>query len=57
MQDMKVVPLPVSPPAAPVPLRLTGVTFTGFAIMFLFFGMAGAGRRLHHWIAPPWHRA
>ncbi|WP_222054607.1 MULTISPECIES: HlyD family type I secretion periplasmic adaptor subunit [Rhizobium] len=41
MQDMKVVPLPVSPPAAPVPLRLTGVTFTGFAIMFLFFGMAG----------------
>ncbi|MBN9981375.1 HlyD family type I secretion periplasmic adaptor subunit [Rhizobium laguerreae] len=41
MQDMKVVPLPVSPPAAPVPLRLTGMTFTGFAIMFLFFGMAG----------------
>lgn len=41
MQDMNVVPLPVSPPAAPVPLRLTGVTFTGFAIMFLFFGMAG----------------
>ncbi|PKA39887.1 HlyD family type I secretion periplasmic adaptor subunit (plasmid) [Rhizobium sullae] len=41
MKDMKVVPLPVSPPAAPVPLRLTGVTLTGFAIMFLFFGMAG----------------
>ncbi|QTU98610.1 HlyD family type I secretion periplasmic adaptor subunit [Rhizobium sp. NLR16a] len=38
---MKVVPLPVSPPPAPVPLRLTGLTFTGFAIMFLFFGMAG----------------
>ncbi|AJC77621.1 HlyD family type I secretion membrane fusion protein [Rhizobium etli bv. phaseoli str. IE4803] len=41
MTDMKVVPLPVSPPAAPVPLRLTGVTVTGFAIIFLFFGMAG----------------
>ncbi|APO79539.1 HlyD family secretion protein (plasmid) [Rhizobium etli 8C-3] len=41
MKDMKVVPFPVSPPAAPVPLRLTGVTLTGFAIMFLFFGMAG----------------
>lgn len=40
-KDLKVVPLPVSPPPAPVPLRLTGVTFTGFAIMFLFFGMAG----------------
>lgn len=40
-KEMKVVPLPVSPPPAPVPLRLTGVTFTGFAIMFLFFGMAG----------------
>ncbi|WP_259665280.1 MULTISPECIES: HlyD family type I secretion periplasmic adaptor subunit [Rhizobium] len=40
-KDMKVVPLPVSPPPAPVPLRLTGLTFTGFAIMFLFFGMAG----------------
>ncbi|MBP2442681.1 HlyD family type I secretion periplasmic adaptor subunit [Rhizobium leguminosarum] len=41
MTDMKVVPLPVSPPAPPPPLRLTGVTFAGFAIMFLFFGMAG----------------
>ncbi|MBB3521845.1 HlyD family type I secretion periplasmic adaptor subunit [Rhizobium sp. BK456] len=41
MKDMKVVPLPVSPPTAPVPLRLTGVTITGFAIIFLFFGMAG----------------
>ncbi|ARQ08429.1 HlyD family secretion protein [Rhizobium etli] len=41
MTDMKVVPLPVSPPAAPIPLRLTGVTVTGFAIIFLFFGMAG----------------
>lgn len=41
MKNMKVVPLPVSPPPAPVPLRLAGVTFTGFAIMFLFFGMAG----------------
>ncbi|MBX5145131.1 HlyD family type I secretion periplasmic adaptor subunit [Rhizobium lentis] len=41
MKDMKVVPLPVSPPVPPVPLRLTGVTFTGFALMFLFFGMAG----------------
>ncbi|PDT28802.1 hemolysin secretion protein D [Rhizobium sp. L9] len=40
-KDLKVVPLPVSPPVAPVPLRLTGLTFTGFAIMFLFFGMAG----------------
>ncbi|MBB4193533.1 HlyD family type I secretion membrane fusion protein [Rhizobium aethiopicum] len=40
-KEMKVVPLPVSPPPAPVPLRLTGLTFTGFAIMFLFFGMAG----------------
>ncbi|MGG7533934.1 HlyD family type I secretion periplasmic adaptor subunit [Rhizobium sp. NLR8a] len=40
-KDMKVVPLPVSPPPEPVPLRLTGLTFTGFAIMFLFFGMAG----------------
>ncbi|WP_156668569.1 HlyD family type I secretion periplasmic adaptor subunit [Rhizobium aegyptiacum] len=41
MKEMKVVPLPVSPPPAAVPLRLAGVTFTGFAIMFLFFGMAG----------------
>ena len=42
MKDMKVVPLPVSPPAtAPAPLRLAGVTFTGFALMFLFFGIAG----------------
>ncbi|MGG7578161.1 HlyD family type I secretion periplasmic adaptor subunit [Rhizobium sp. Nf11,1] len=40
-KDLKVVPLPVSPSPAPVPLRLTGLTFTGFAIMFLFFGMAG----------------
>src|SRR5262245_52427369 len=41
--DMKVVPLPVAPPSLlePAPLRLTGVTRTGFAILFLFFGMAG----------------
>ncbi|RWN55350.1 MAG: HlyD family type I secretion periplasmic adaptor subunit [Mesorhizobium sp.] len=41
--DMNVVPLPVPPPSVlePVPLRLTGVTRTGFAIMFLFFGVAG----------------
>ena len=40
---MNVVPLPVPPPSLlePVPLRLTGVTCTGFAIMFLFFGVAG----------------
>ncbi|WP_171903311.1 HlyD family type I secretion periplasmic adaptor subunit [Mesorhizobium sp. SEMIA 3007] len=40
---MNVVPLPVPPPSLlePVPLRLTGVTCTGFAIMFLFFGAAG----------------
>ncbi len=37
------MPLPVPPPSLPepVPLRLTGVTCTGFAIMFLFFGVAG----------------
>ena len=28
-------------PLEPAPLRLTGVTRTGFAIMFLFFGVAG----------------
>jgi HlyD family type I secretion membrane fusion protein len=40
---MNVVPLPVPPPSLlePVPLRLSGVTSTGFAIMFLFFGVAG----------------
>ena len=40
---MNVVPLPVPPPSLlePVPLRLMGVTSTGFAIMFLFFGVAG----------------
>lgn len=40
---MNVVPLPVPPPSRqePVPLRLTAVTYTGFAIMFLFFGVAG----------------
>jgi HlyD family type I secretion membrane fusion protein len=40
---MNVVPLPVPPPSLlePVPLRLTAVTYTGFAIMFLFFGVAG----------------
>ncbi|PBB69682.1 hemolysin secretion protein D [Mesorhizobium sp. WSM4312] len=40
---MNVVPLPVPPPSLlePVPLRLTGVTYTGFAILFLFFGVAG----------------
>ncbi|MBB6411985.1 HlyD family type I secretion periplasmic adaptor subunit [Mesorhizobium sangaii] len=41
--ELNVVPLPVTPPALlePLPLRLTGVTCTGFAIMFLFFGVAG----------------
>ncbi|MER8810998.1 HlyD family type I secretion periplasmic adaptor subunit [Mesorhizobium australicum] len=39
--DLNVVPLPVPPPSQPEPLRLTGVTCTGFAIMFLFFGVAG----------------
>ncbi|AZO67167.1 MULTISPECIES: HlyD family type I secretion periplasmic adaptor subunit [unclassified Mesorhizobium] len=41
--ELNVVPLPVPPPSVlePVPLRLTGVTCTGFAIMFLFFGVAG----------------
>lgn len=41
--ELNVVPLPVPPPSLlePVPLRLTGVTCTGFAIMFLFFGVAG----------------
>lgn len=40
---MTVVPLPVAPPSAlePVPLRLAGLKWTGFAIMFLFFGVAG----------------
>lgn len=40
---MNVVPLPVPPPSLqePVPLRLTAVQYTGFAIMFLFFGVAG----------------
>lgn len=40
---LNVVPLPLPPPSLlePVPLRLTGVTCTGFAIMFLFFGVAG----------------
>ncbi|CDX39962.1 Type I secretion membrane fusion protein, HlyD family [Mesorhizobium plurifarium] len=40
---MKVVPLPVPPPSRldPVPLRLAGVTLTGFAIMLLFFGVGG----------------
>ena len=40
---MNVVPLPVPPPSLlePVPLRLLGVTSTGFAILFLFFGVAG----------------
>ncbi|MFK0691100.1 HlyD family type I secretion periplasmic adaptor subunit [Mesorhizobium sp. IMUNJ 23033] len=41
--DINVVPLPVAPPSLlePEPLRITGVTRTGFAIMFLFFGVAG----------------
>lgn len=41
--ELKVVPLPLAPPSLlePQPLRLTGVTCTGFAIMFLFFGVAG----------------
>ncbi|MER8697363.1 HlyD family type I secretion periplasmic adaptor subunit [Mesorhizobium opportunistum] len=41
--ELNVVPLPVPPPSLlqPVPLRLTGVTLTGYAIMFLFFGVAG----------------
>lgn len=41
--ELNVVPLPVPQPSLlePVPLRLTGLTCTGFAIMFLFFGVAG----------------
>ncbi|TRC81742.1 HlyD family type I secretion periplasmic adaptor subunit [Mesorhizobium sp. WSM4307] len=41
--ELNVVPLPLPPPSLlePVPLRLTGVTYTGFAILFLFFGVAG----------------
>ncbi|MER9348209.1 HlyD family type I secretion periplasmic adaptor subunit [Mesorhizobium sp. M0227] len=41
--QLNVVPLPLPPPSLlePVPLRLGGVKFTGFAIMFLFFGVAG----------------
>ncbi len=40
---MTVVPLPAppSPMPKPIPLRIAGVTWAGFAIMFLFFGMAG----------------
>ena len=40
---MNIVPLPTAPAsvAAPMPLRLRGVTRAGFAIMFLFFGVAG----------------
>ncbi|MDX8434603.1 HlyD family type I secretion periplasmic adaptor subunit [Mesorhizobium abyssinicae] len=40
---MTVLPLPVAPPSAlePVPLRLAGLKWTGFGIMFLFFGVAG----------------
>ncbi|TPL05667.1 MULTISPECIES: HlyD family type I secretion periplasmic adaptor subunit [unclassified Mesorhizobium] len=40
---MNIVPLPLPPPSRlePVPLRIAGVTCTGFAIMFLFFGVAG----------------
>jgi HlyD family type I secretion membrane fusion protein len=38
-----IVPLPVPPPSMlePEPLRLAGVTYAGFAIAFLFFGVAG----------------
>jgi HlyD family type I secretion membrane fusion protein len=41
--ELNVVPLPLPPPSLlqPVPLRLTGVTLTGYAILFLFFGVAG----------------
>ncbi|RWQ67683.1 HlyD family type I secretion periplasmic adaptor subunit [Mesorhizobium sp.] len=41
--ELNVVPLPLPPPSLvePAPLRLMGVTCTGFAIMFLFFGVAG----------------
>jgi HlyD family type I secretion membrane fusion protein len=40
---MNVVPLPVAPPSLlePQPLPIKGVTRTGFAIVFLFFGVAG----------------
>lgn len=40
---MNVVPLTLPPPSLlePKPLRLTGVTLAGFAIMLLFFGVAG----------------
>lgn len=40
---LNVVPLPVAShsPAEPQPLRLAGVTRTGMAIMFMFFGVAG----------------
>ncbi|WP_214472132.1 HlyD family type I secretion periplasmic adaptor subunit [Mesorhizobium sp. dw_380] len=41
--ELNVVPLPLPPPSLlqPVPLRLAGVTLTGYAIIFLFFGVAG----------------
>ncbi|PZV38973.1 HlyD family type I secretion periplasmic adaptor subunit [Mesorhizobium kowhaii] len=41
--ELNVVPFPVPQPSLlePAPLRLTGLTCTGFAIMFLFFGVAG----------------
>ena len=40
---MKIVSLPITPTSLlePVPLRLKSVTRTGFAIMFMFFGVAG----------------
>jgi HlyD family type I secretion membrane fusion protein len=38
--ELNVVPLS-APPAALEPLRIKGVTRTGFAIVFLFFGVAG----------------
>src|SRR6478752_6634885 len=40
---LNVVPLPVARPSRlePAPLRLTGVTRAGFAILFMFFGVAG----------------